>query len=221
MLLEIATNRARAGLRQPVALLRQHADQLVPAAQHVAQGLGRGIGHQPTGRAHLRREAGQQRRVEPVGLGQVAGGLGEVAHLARIDHDDRQPGRGEGDGDGALIPARRFEHDQRGGERGEGGDEGGMPRVVIRGRRRARRRSGDASAVPSSVATSSVALATSIPMKRGMAVSRREARRARGPTLQAAGCAGADFRDAPWQLSGLRGRTRAAPRLSDGLGPTG
>ena len=58
-------------------------------------------------------EAGQDSGIEAVGLGEAAGGLGEVPGLAGVDHRHRDPRCGEGGG-GALVAASRLEDDQLG-----------------------------------------------------------------------------------------------------------
>ena len=66
----------------------------------------RGLG--PDRRPHVGREAGQHAGIEAIGLGQGAVGSGEVAGLARIDHDDRPVGQ-RGD-HRPFVPARGFQH---------------------------------------------------------------------------------------------------------------
>ncbi len=73
-------------------------DDLAPAAQPALQfglpGLGR---HMRDASAHgTPRHLGQHARVEVIGLGQLAGGPGEVARLPRIDPGDPQAGLGTG-----------------------------------------------------------------------------------------------------------------------------
>ena len=79
-------------------------------AGHRARGsprrAGRGLG------LHGHAEGGQDRRVDRIGLGQAAGGLGEVAGLAGVDHGHRQPGGGQGGGAEDFEPAGGLEHDQ-------------------------------------------------------------------------------------------------------------
>ena len=52
-------------------------------------------------------EAGQDLRVDLVGLGELARGLCEVPGLAGVDHRDRDPSGASGDGgdDGAFVAA--------------------------------------------------------------------------------------------------------------------
>jgi hypothetical protein len=61
--------------------------------------------------------------VQAVGLGQPPRGAGEGAHLARVDHRDRQPGRGQGGGEAGLHPAGGLEHDERWLKRGRALDQ--------------------------------------------------------------------------------------------------
>jgi hypothetical protein len=64
-------------------------------------------------------EAGDHRRVQPVGLGQPARGTSEGPHLARVDDRDRQAGRGQGRREADLHAAGGLEHHQRWRERGQ------------------------------------------------------------------------------------------------------
>jgi hypothetical protein len=64
-------------------------------------------------------EAGDRRRVQPVGLRQPARGAGEGAHLARVDDRHRQAGGGEAD----LHAAGGLEHHQCWRERDEAPDQ--------------------------------------------------------------------------------------------------
>jgi hypothetical protein len=50
--------------------------------------------------------------IERIGLGELAGGAGEVAELARIDHRQRQAGCGQGTGDHRFVAAGGRQHDQ-------------------------------------------------------------------------------------------------------------
>ncbi len=56
---------------------------------------------------------GQDLRVKPVGLGELAGGLGELAHLARIDHGDRQTRHRERRRQRQFQATRGLHDDQR------------------------------------------------------------------------------------------------------------
>ena len=55
--------------------------------------------------------AGQNRRIQAIGLRQLACRLGETARLTRIDLDERNAGRAQRAFDGAMIGPGRFEHD--------------------------------------------------------------------------------------------------------------
>lgn len=68
-------------------------------------------------------------RIDPVGLGQIAHGLGKVAHLASVDDDGGQPLSEQGANGGFLIRTGGLEDDAFGGQglnpRHEFGDPGG------------------------------------------------------------------------------------------------
>jgi hypothetical protein len=69
-----------------------------------------GPGHGPDPLGEEREHLG----VDRVRLGELAGGFGEIAHLAGVGDHDRQPGRGErGDHRGLVAPGG-LEHDERG-----------------------------------------------------------------------------------------------------------
>ena len=53
----------------------------------------------------------QDRRVQAIGLRQLAGRLGEAARLTRIDLDERNASDAQRAFDGAMIGPGRFEHD--------------------------------------------------------------------------------------------------------------
>ena len=80
---------------------------------------------------HRLREVGDQSGVEPVGLGEPAGGPGEGADLRRIDHGERQPRPGDPGRHCDLEAARSLEHYERRRERPEPvhqrGDAGAIP----------------------------------------------------------------------------------------------
>lgn len=63
---------------------------------------------------HALGELGQDGRVEPVGLGVLAEGLGEVASLPRIDQGDRQVGILDRQEGRSFVPSGRFDEDQTG-----------------------------------------------------------------------------------------------------------
>ncbi len=74
------------GLLTPIFLGGHHADQLGAPFHQRAQLLGRGFRDGAGRGADRFAKMGQHCGVQPVGLGQASGGLGEGAHLARIDH---------------------------------------------------------------------------------------------------------------------------------------
>lgn len=71
-------------------------------------------GSGPRGGSYGLGEAGQGFRVQPVGLGELAGGQGEVPSLPGVEHADGDPGGGQGRGYRAIEAAAGFE-DHEGG----------------------------------------------------------------------------------------------------------
>ena len=150
--------RAQAGRRRgaAVALGGLHLHQLPASGQQRRHVLAGGIGLGPRLRLHPLPEEGQHLRIQGIGLGQLAGGAGEVAHLQRVDDRHRQPGRLQRRHGRRLIAPRRLQHHQLGRagscrRADQGGDAG---RVVGKALDRALARP----------ATSSQSLATSIPI---------------------------------------------------------
>ena len=119
----------------------------------VSSGSGRGSGRTP--RPKATRTVG----VDAVGLGQPAGGLGEVAGLAGVDHGGRQAGDGQGRR-GQLQAAGGLEDDQA---RGRVAGVGRPGRRCRPGRWR-----GGPSWPPGLVAVSRWALEISMPTKVGV-----------------------------------------------------
>ena len=95
-----------------VFLRHDHLDDLPPARHQFAERQGFAVGHAPRGRADGLGEVGDRGGVEAIGLGELAGRPGEVAHLTGIDHRERQLRGGEGACDHRLVSACRLEHDQ-------------------------------------------------------------------------------------------------------------
>jgi hypothetical protein len=67
--------------------------------------------------------ASQDRRIQAIGLRQLAGRLGEAARLTRIDLDERNARCAERTFESAMIGSGRFEHDPVGGRLREPFDE--------------------------------------------------------------------------------------------------
>jgi hypothetical protein len=72
--------------------------------------------------------------IQRIGLGQPAGGAGEGADLARIDHRQRQPGRGQGTGDHRFVAAGGLQHDQARPTAAQLGQQALQPGRVAAGR---------------------------------------------------------------------------------------
>ena len=90
MPLDGADHPALAGHAAAVALGHDHLDDLAAARHQLAQGLRLGIGNRPRRRPDRLGEMRDRRGIEAVGLGEPAGGAGEIADLARVDHRQRQ-----------------------------------------------------------------------------------------------------------------------------------
>jgi len=123
----------RQGGIEPVALGRAHADKLTPSGQQGAEFLGLGVRERAWRRLHDLGEAREQLGVQGVGLGQLADGAGEIAHLARVNHRHGEPGRRQRGSHRQLAPARRLQDDEGGAQRpqprGERGDAVGSVRI--------------------------------------------------------------------------------------------
>ena len=71
---------------QPVPLRYQHFHHLSASGIQGVEFLGVGVGQRANGRTDRLGKMGDDLGVQHVGLGPAASGLGEVAHLAGIDH---------------------------------------------------------------------------------------------------------------------------------------
>lgn len=76
-------------------------------------------------------ETGQHRSVERVGLGALAGGLGEAASLPWIDLDARQAGLGEGVLQSSVISACCLEDDAGGLSRCDPDNQPGVAGAIV------------------------------------------------------------------------------------------
>ena len=93
-------------------------------------------------------KVGDHRGVDRVGLGAPAERAGEVAHLRRVDHHDRQPGRTECGRHHALVAARGLQRHKLRRERSQAFDQGIQPgRVAADRKRLARRMAGNVEAI--------------------------------------------------------------------------
>ena len=100
---------------ETVALGDQHFEHLATTGQQSVKSIGRLIGQRPGVGTHALRKERQGIGIDPIGFGELAGGPGEVTDLARVGHDQREPGRREGGDGGALVSASGLHHDERRG----------------------------------------------------------------------------------------------------------
>ena len=121
------------GARRAEAVRLGHAygHELAAARHQGLEGQAGSVFEWTCGWPHRLGEAGDRRGVEAVGLGQLAGGTGEVPHLARVDDRHRQTGRGEFGGDTGLQTTRGLQADQRRAEPGQALDQGRKGAVVV------------------------------------------------------------------------------------------
>jgi len=109
--LDIRVETAR---RTPKAVLlrRPHGDAWPPSGQERTPFLCLRVGNRAGRGAHRLREVREGTRIQGLGLGQRAGGLGAIAGLPWVDHDDRPRRSRQRGHHGALEPSGRFEHQQ-------------------------------------------------------------------------------------------------------------
>ena len=106
-----------------VLLGGEHADELAAAVVQLAE-FQDFLGRQgPDDGGDDLAEVGQDAGVDGVGLGELAGALGEVADLAGVDDDGGQAGGEQGADGGLLVRAGRLEDDALGREGPRPGDE--------------------------------------------------------------------------------------------------
>ena len=131
VLLQAAPDLRCPGEAQPVVLGSQHLQELAPPREQGAQRLGgrRGqgarLGADPLGKE------GQQRGIDPVGLGELPGGFAEIVDLAGIGHHDREARGGEGHDHGVLKATGGLEDDEGRGRGADPSHQGGHGRRVI------------------------------------------------------------------------------------------
>ena len=99
-------------LAATLAFAADHLDDLPAPGDQFAEPTRGFVRQRPRLRLDGLGEARDRLRVQPIGLGQPAGGAGEVADLARVDDHQRQAGGAECRGDGRLEAARGFEQDE-------------------------------------------------------------------------------------------------------------
>ena len=115
-----------------IALGNHHLDDLAAARHQFAKRLRLGLVDRPGRWPHGFGKMSACRGVEPVGLGQLAGGTGDLVDLAGIDHRQRQVRGGDRAGHDRLIAARRFHHDPLRDQRLQSRDEPGHAFAVAR-----------------------------------------------------------------------------------------
>jgi hypothetical protein len=98
----------------PIALGDDHLDDLPSPRDEIAQQLGRFVGERTHVRLGRLDEAGDHQGVDRIGLGALADRLGEMTHLRRIDHHNRQRGPRQRGRQDRLEAARRFDRDPLG-----------------------------------------------------------------------------------------------------------
>ena len=125
---------AIAGEAAAIRLGAQHVHELTAPGDQFAEVLGLLRRQRADGGPHGLGEVGDDAGIERVGLGQEAGGAGEVPDLTGIDDGDREAGAGQRGRDGGFVAARGFEGDEGGRQGAQAVDEGGQSRLVVRDR---------------------------------------------------------------------------------------
>src|SRR6266702_424443 len=97
---------------QPILLGDQHLDELAPPRDQGFQALAGLIRQRPGLGADALGKQGQHRRIDGVGLRQLARGAREVAYLSGIRHHHRDAGTGQRRRDGLLVSPGGLEDDQ-------------------------------------------------------------------------------------------------------------
>jgi len=120
------------GEAEPVFLRHQHFEQLAPSGEQGIEQLGSLVGQRPRRGAHPLGKQGQDRRIELIGLGELAGGAGEIPDLARIGDHHRQAGGSEPGDRGPLEAPGRFTHEQGGVQGTQAVHEGRHARLIVR-----------------------------------------------------------------------------------------
>lgn len=100
-----------ASLFQAVGFHGTHVDQLPSAEEGFLQFFPRFAGEFSYRRLNGMSEVGEDLSVDAIGLGEFAGGFGEVADLAGINYDDGQFGGGQGSDRQPFIAAGGLQDD--------------------------------------------------------------------------------------------------------------
>jgi hypothetical protein len=115
----------------PIAFRDQHVDQL-PPARHDGLQIGLlTVGERPHRGLDPGGKLGEHASIDAVGFFQPAEGLGEVAHLPRIDDRHREPGGRERTRGPRFIAPGSFEHNDSRLKRAHPLDQRGPPVLVV------------------------------------------------------------------------------------------
>ena len=98
---------------EAISLGNQHVDDLTPPGNELSDRLVRGIHRRQWLGRQRGREGGEHAGIDRIGLRQAAAGLGEGAHLARIDDGNRQLSVLQRPHHHHLVATRRFQHGKR------------------------------------------------------------------------------------------------------------
>jgi hypothetical protein len=91
-----------------------HLDDLPSSGEDLLELPGFLVGDGPRDGADGLSEVGENESVQGVGLGQSTGGFGEVPRLAGVDHEEGDPGGGQGRGEGALEASAGLQDHKKG-----------------------------------------------------------------------------------------------------------
>src|SRR4249920_809679 len=75
------------------SLLHPHLNELTTTSHQIIELLSQRLFHRARRGADRPPKAAQYVRIDAIGLGQLPAGLGEIAHLARVDYRQTQPPR--------------------------------------------------------------------------------------------------------------------------------
>ena len=116
---------------EAILLRRQHLDEWSAARQEGGQRLRLRIRQGAQRRAQHLGEVRQHLGIEGVGFGQLPRGFGKIAHLPRVDHDDRHPRGRQDPRDRDLQSAGGFQDHERRGRCLQAFEDLCKPRFII------------------------------------------------------------------------------------------